>query len=305
MEGFSMGSDYYVEYFSSVSLDSKIRDRLSSIEGSFSIRAEGSFLSKINESSKGESITLTEEESEVLKRCFELAGKSGEAFSPTLYPLVELWGFNPPDYEMNGKIPPDEQRIQACLKKISTDGFSLTEEGALTKINEGAALDLGGAIKGYAAEQVRDLLEEKGATEALVYVGGTIAAVGRDYRIGVTSPRGSQADYAFSFSLSAGEICATSGDYERCYFYQNKRYHHILNGKTGYPADSGIISATIISEDGLLADALATAVVVLGEEKGLSLVRSCGAKAALITSDNRVVTSRLEIILKDTCYEVR
>ncbi len=297
-----MGSDYYVTYTSSEDLSAEVSRLLSSIEESFSARVEGSVVSRINADGVG-TVSLTTEESAVLARCFALAEESEGAFDPAVLPLVKAWGFDPP-YLMNGEVPPAAQTIAdaKALSSYTLFGFSKENE-TITKTVAGAELDLGGAIKGYAAERVRDLVKEKAKT-ALVYVGGTIAAVGKNYEIGVTPPRDSEESFAFRFSLKAGEICATSGDYERYYVYQGNRYHHILDANTGYPATSGVISATVVSEDGLLADALATAVVVLGAEKGVALLEKCGAKGAIVTSDKKITVLGLSVTVKDKNYEI-
>lgn len=302
--GFSMGSDYYVNYTHSSDLDREISALLSSIEESFSLQREDSLADRIRRAEKGEALLLTPVECEVLSRVFSIAEASEYAFDPALFPLVSAWGFDPP-FAMNGEVPPSADKITEAREVSRCGDFALdTDSSVLRKEKSSAALDFGGAIKGYAAERVRDLLIEKKADSALVYIGGTIAAVGRSYEIGVTPPRDSEESYAMRFTLQKREICATSGDYERYYLLDGKRYHHIIDGSTGYPADSGIISATVICEDGLMADALATAVVVLGKEKGLLLLERCGAKGILITSDKKVVTIGVSVTIKDKSYEI-
>ena len=300
--GFSMGSDYYVTYTSSEDISAEVSELLSSIEESFSVRVAGSVVARINAAGVG-AFTLTEEESEVLSRCFALAEASEGAFDPAILPLVKAWGFDPP-YFMNGEVPPTAQVIEEARAVSSHTLFALSKEkGTIFKTTAGSELDLGGAIKGYAAERVRDLVKDK-VKEALVYIGGTIAALGRSYEIGITPPRDSKETYAFRFSLKQNEVCATSGDYERFYIYEGKRYHHILDNSTGYPASSGVISATVVSEDGLLADALATAIVVLGAEKGAILLESCGAKGAIVTADKKIIDCGLSVTVKDKSYEI-
>lgn len=301
--GISMGSDYSVSYIHSSDLDRGIGDLLSSVEESFSVRSDSSVLARINASTRHENVALSAEEVAVLKRSFEIADRSDYAFDPGVLPLVRLWGFDPP-YQMNGRVPPSQQSILEASAGASARYFTLNEsDKTISKAESSCALDLGAAIKGYAAERVRDYLVEKGVKEALVNVGGTIAAVGKEYRIGVKPPRDSLEDHALSFSLSEGEICATSGDYERWYEYQGVRYHHILNGKTGYPSDSGVISATVITKDGLLADALATAIVVAGEEAGRTLLDAFGAKGIIITSEKKVIPCGVSVKIKDKSYE--
>ena len=305
VRGFSMGSDYYVTYTAFDDLDAEISVLLSSVEGSFSVRVDGSLLSRINAASAGESVALSQEESIVFSRVLSATSLSQGAFDPAILPLVKAWGFDPP-YLMNDEVPPSAEIISTVKAKSSITRFSFDlTNNALVKGDSDAALDFGAAIKGYAVERVVDLLKEKKVKESLVYLGGTIGAVGRDYAIGVTPPRDSEQTYAFRFTLKPGEICATSGDYERYYLYEGKRYHHIIDANTGYPADSGIISATVISSDGLLADALATAVVVLGEEKGVAVLEACGAKGAFVTSDKKIVTVGVSVTIKDKTYAIK
>ena len=303
--GFSMGSDYYINYLSEEEKGGEIGKLLSLIEESFSVRVEGSVLSRINRAEEGEEILLSQEEYEVFSRVFSVASQSDYAFNPAILPLVSLWGFDPP-YSIKGEVPPSFEEIAMIKPLVSCENFLLKEkERTVLKKKSGAELDFGGAVKGYAAERVAMLLKESGVKEALVYIGGTIAAVGRNYEIGVTPPRSSEESFALRFTLQEGEICATSGDYERYYIHQGQRYHHILDASTGYPAASGVISATVIAKDGLCADALATACVVLGEEKGVALLEKCGVKGILITSEKKVVLCGVSATIKDRSYEIQ
>ncbi len=301
--GFAMGSDYCVTYTSSDDLDGAISTILSSIEKKYSLQVASSLAVAINQAAAGESISLDAENYAVFSRVFSIAQISNYAFDPSILPLVKAWGFDPP-YNMNGKVPPVAAVIANAMAASSCEDFTLNAS-SITKLRDSACLDLGGALKGYAAERVAKLMGEKGVDQALVYIGGTIAAVGKNYLIGVTPPRKSKESYALSFTLAKGEICATSGDYERYYEYENVRYHHIIDGKTGAPASSGVISATVISQDGLLADALATAAVVLGVDQALALFDECGVKGILITSDKKVIAQGVSVAVKDKSYEIR
>ena len=300
--GFSMGSDYGVTYLFDGDLDREIAGLFVLVEGNYSLRVDNSVIARINAADVDAPITLSAEECEVLTRIFDLSERTNGAFDPAIYPLVKLWGFDPP-YEMNGEVPPSAESVTQVKDYSSVDSFSLSSDLAcVVKKSSDASLDLGAAMKGYAVDVVSRFLSEKGVAEALVDLGGTIGAVGRSYEIGVTPPRDSRESFAFRFTLAPGKVCATSGDYERFYVYNGKRYHHILDAKTGYPADSGVISATVVSESGLLADALATAVVVLGAEKGAALLREFGAQGAIVTADKRVVTVDLPVTIKDESY---
>ena len=302
--GFSMGSDYYVTYDYDGDLDQEIADLFDSVESAYSTRVSSSLIARLNAASAGEIVSVTDAEKEILSKVFSIAAQTNYAFTPTILPLVKAWGFDPP-YDMNGETSPAETSITAAQYISTIDQFTLySAMNMVTKRSNEACLDLGAAMKGYAVGMVADRLREKSVGSALVYLGGTIAAVGRSYEIGVTAPRDSDESFAFRFTLDEGEICATSGDYERYYEYNGKRYHHIIDVNTGYPASSGVISATIVSSDGMLADAFATAVVVLGVEKGVALLKKYGLKGALVTEEKKVVTVGLTVTIKDSSYEI-
>ncbi|MBP5404926.1 MAG: FAD:protein FMN transferase [Clostridia bacterium] len=302
--GFAMGSSFSVDYSFSSDLSQDIRSLLAEIEESFSATFDPSCVSRINQAEAGVSVSLSEEEFFALTRAFSLAEETENAFDPAILPLVKAWGFDPP-YLYNGKIPPSSETRASAMLLSDPALFSLDEASfSISKSNDGAKLDLGGAMKGYAAEKVRDLLLEKGVSSALVNVGRTIAAVGEDVPIGVAPPRESAEDYILSFVLKEGEICATSGDYERNYESDGVLYHHILDVSTGAPASSDLIAATVISKDGMLADAYATAAVVFGSEKATALLRAAGARAILITREKKLILCDVEVKIKDASYVI-
>ena len=294
-----MGASYYVNYSASSDLSADIRAVLTAVESSYSVTYNDACIAVLNRADAEVAVPLTAEEYAALSRVFALAEACDHAFDPAVFPLVKLWGFDPP---LLGNIPPSDTAIEKTRAHSSLSLFTLHSDHTVTKSDPDAMLDLGGAMKGYAAEKLRDLLTEKGASSALVFVGGTIAAVGKDCKIGVTPPRESEEDYAFSFLLRDGEICATSGDYERYFEYNGVQYHHILDPKTGRPSASDVIAATVVSSDGMMADAFATAAVVLGTEKALTLFEVAGVRAALITREKKVVTYDMEITIKDASY---
>lgn len=304
VSGFAMGSSFYVDYSSSSDLSSEIRTLLAEVEERFSATFEPSVISRINQAEAGAAVSLSEEEFSALRRAFSFAEATNNAFDPAILPLVKAWGFDPP-YLYNGKVPPSSEAREAARLLSDPAFFSLDDAAlAVSKSEAGAKLDLGGAMKGCAAEKVRDFLVEKGASSALVNVGRTIAAVGEDVPIGVAPPRDSAEEYILSFELREGEICATSGDYERNYEADGVFYHHILDVLTGAPASSDLIAATVISKDGMLADAYATAAVVLGSEKASSLLRTAGARGILITREKKLVLVDVEVKIKDASYVI-
>lgn len=274
-DGFSMGAYVTVNYQGKSNYKNDILQLLDKIEESYSAAIESSPVAKLNKANAGELIHFDSEEVELLQYAFSIATLTENAYNPAIYPLVKLWGFNPP-YLMNGKVPPSVQSIDEAKQLSSITYFNILNNG-VQKINSLAMIDLGGIAKGYAAEKAIDYLSLKGIDTALVIIGkSAIARLGKSIRIGISAPRDSKYSYAVSFSLSNNEICATSGDYERYFELDGVRYHHIIDSATGNPAASGVISATVVSSNGALSDALATAAIVLGVEKASEIIAKQG-----------------------------
>lgn len=158
---------------------------------------------------------------------------------------------------------------------------------------EGMSLDLGAVGKGIACDEILALLETQEQVQgAVISVGGSVLTYGSKpdgncWKVGIQHPRES-GEYLAILSLPGSKCVSTSGDYERYVELEGIRYHHIMDPETGYPADSGLISATIVSDSGLLSDALSTACFVLGAEKGLALAESFGVEAYLIGKDMEI-----------------
>lgn len=220
----------------------------------------------------------------ILKKAKELWQATDGAFDITVAPLVDLWGFT----ERRYSIPGDEE-IKETLQLVGSDKIIFDKRNNMVKFSvSGTKIDLGGIAKGYALDCAAAKLKERNINSCLVNAGGQILALGdkfgKPWDVAVRNPR--RKGYLKILKLKDRSV-ATSGDYQQYFIKGDKRYAHILNSKTGYPVDSGVISATVIADDGLTADALATAIVVLGKEKGVSLVkRFPGTEAEIIEEKN-------------------
>ncbi|MCX7021028.1 MAG: FAD:protein FMN transferase [bacterium] len=226
-------------------------------------------LYRLNLSAGGGPVRVSAELAEVLEVSLRVAEKSGGAFDPTVLPLIEAYGFNGD----KRRVPGDEE-ISGILTRVDYRRIGLVGDGV--DIPEGVALDLGGVAKGYAVDRALDAMADAGAEAGLVNIGGDIAVFGEradggPWTIGVQHPRAPGELFAV-LELENGAV-ATSGDYERYFVVDGVRYHHILDPKTGRPA-RGLISVTITAPTCVLADAYATAVFVLGPEKGLRLLEA-------------------------------
>ncbi len=211
------------------------------------------------------------------------------AFNPCIYPLVKLWGFT----ENKNKVP-DSESISFAVQTVA--GSALSVENCKAVLSDGAMVDFGGIAKGYTSEKMCAKLKENGVTAAIISLGGNIQTMGRKpngtpWVVGINAPNGN----GLVGTLALGEAAVvTSGSYIRNFTQNGKLYHHIIDPKTGYPVDNGLVSVTVVASDGVSADALATAFFVMGKEKALSVYESFGVEAVFITEDTVSVTKGLE-----------
>ena len=210
------------------------------------------------------------------------------AFDITVGPLARLWKemIKQADEGLKEIEIPSAQEISATLALIGSDKIILDEPRSVIKFSRpGVEIDLGGIAKGYAVDKAVMRLKELGITSAMVNAGGNIYCLGkkhsRKWRIGIQHPRKPQ-EILFYLELE-NQAVATSGDYQQYFSSKGRRYSHIIDPKSGYPVDNGVISATIIALDGASSDGLSTSVFVLGKEKGQELVKSLkGVEARII-----------------------
>ena len=227
----------------------------------------------------------------LLERSMMLSRLSGGLFNPCLLPLTSLWDI------VNRTVPPSKKEISEAMGHCVAGNyfFESTKPGEFNvSIPSGGGFDLGGVAKGLAIDGCAEIIAREGK-RGLVNAGGDIAAVGRrdngPWRIGVRDPRGNG---ILAVIQTDGGSIVTSGDYERFFIYEGKRYHHILDPATGYPA-SGIISVTVTASDTVTADAAATAGMVAGPERVIQVCRSMGALGVMaITADGRHIVSEPE-----------
>ena len=203
---------------------------------------------------------VSEDTAALLERALVLAEECGGAFDPTVRPLMELWGFTTEAYRV-----PALEEINAALSL--TDWEAVELRGGDVSLAPGQKIDLGGIAKGWASETVCAVLREHGVESALLYLGGSVQTLGTKpdgslWRIGVQNPDGSEEHLGI---LSVGECAVvSSGGYQRYFDEGGMRYHHILDPETGYPAESGLASVTVVCSDAVAADAYSTALFVMG-----------------------------------------
>jgi len=250
-------------------------------------------LTQINKKlSDGQSAVSTQDASELLRKAKNLAIRSDHLFNPAIGRLINLWGFHS-DERLDGP-PPSANKIQALLnaKPLMTDlSFNADE---ISCSNPAVQLDLGGFAKGYAVDLAIAELRASGIKNAIVNAGGDLRAIGqhgdRAWRIGIRHPQ--QAGIIASLETQGDESVFTSGNYERFFSYEGKRYHHIIDPRSGYPADQ-TLSVTVLHNNAATADAAATALFVAGPQHWQRIARQMGIKhVMLIDNDMKIQITR-------------
>jgi thiamine biosynthesis lipoprotein len=260
------------------------------IENLFTIYGEGSNPVKLfNQSSPGIMQKLPTEVATLLGTALEIEKGSSHAFSPTLGALNKLWGFSQTEAPT---LPPSDEKI-STLSKASLACLQHGSEGSFSRNSPLCELDFGAIAKGYAIERGMEILQSHGINHAIINAGGDIKVIGthgeRPWQIGIRHPRNS--GEVITTIEAAGEISiVTSGDYERYFNHQGRRYHHILNPQSGMPAAKAR-SATVISSNATLADAWSTALFVMGRE-GLPLIGKMGMNAILVDGNGDIHYSK-------------
>ena len=287
------------------------------LEGILSAKDGSSEVSHVNSSSgNGSFVKISEHTFKVVERSLYFSGLSGGKFDVSIKPLSDLW-------DIGGDNPhvPSAPEIESALDIVGHEKILLErDDGWYAKLGQaGMGVDLGGIAKGYAADLVYDVFC-KHQVNGLVNMGGNIVTVGENpdnlqglWRVAIPNPRGDRNDAAMILNVSGGLSVVTSGDYERFFISDDgKRYHHILDPDTGYPASNGITSVTIIGPSSMDSDALSTSVFLLGVIDGMELVASFdGFECVVITEDREVFVSdgirdgkySLEVLSED--YDVR
>lgn len=259
-----------------------------------SLYKDDSESTRINLAAGKRPVRVSPEVIEVVEHAAEISRRSGGVFDVTIGPLVVLWQMRLKE----GKIPSEEE-IGRVRRLVNFRNIIINKNASTIFLKRpGMIMDLGG-MKGYIADKVAGLLKQRGIKNALIALAGDIWALGHredgtPWKIGVQHPREKGKTLAV-LELSDRYVC-TSGDYERFVIKEKKRYHHIIDPRTGKPS-TGIISVTLVGEKGALIDPLAKVPFIVGAEKGLELVREYGAEA-IIVDDQGKVTSTSGIVLQ-------
>lgn len=256
---------------------------ITSLESLVSVTDADSELYAINQTGSG---MLTEEASSLMKQALEICRRTDGALDLSIYPIVRAWGFTTGSYQV-----PDEAEIQALLPLVDYRKIQYDAATGTVTLPEGMEIDLGSVAKGYAGQLAAQMLREHGVQSALLNLGGNVQTVGTKpdgspWQIGIKDPQGEDAMMVLSVEDQA---VVTSGGYERYFEQDGQTYWHIMDPSTGHPADSGLISVTIVGDEGVVCDGLSTALFVMGLEKAADLWAQSGDfEAVFVTASGEV-----------------
>lgn len=273
-----------------------IQARLDTVVAQMSTWEPGSDLSRFNAAPAGTRQPLPPEMQHVMRAALALAEESGGAFDPTVGPLVNLWGFGPE----GERIAPDADQMAAARTWVGWQRLQLDANGVMTQPG-GVYVDLSGIAKGYGVDQVAGFLREQEVPAYLVEVGGELRSHGRKpdgtvWRVAVEQPSPDDLDPGASTPAVIaldGMAMATSGDYRHFFDEHGQRYSHTIDPRSGRPVAHGLASVTVLHHDCMQADALATALTVLGPEQGWEYARRHGLAALLVWHDGTGFDSRM------------
>ena len=262
----------------------QLEQRINALEPALSRTREDSDLYRLNHAD-GAACEVSEDTYAAIEAAVQFAEWTGGAFDPTMAPLTDLWGINTDHAHV-----PAQAEIDAALTHVGYQNIELLGNNQVRLLN-GAQLDLGGIGKGFATDAAAAMLD--GTQGVLATLGGNIGAYGENpnrdsgnWVVGIADP---DDNAAFIATVEVrGLSVVTSGDYERYFEQDGKRYHHIFDPATGYPADSGLRSVTVIDESSTRADALTTALFVMGLEEGMAFCGKNDIAAVFVTADKQV-----------------
>lgn len=243
-------------------------------------------VSVLNRNGRGE---LSEDALYLLQQSIHICQKTEGAFNPAVYPLMQAWGFPTKEFRVPGK-----EVIDKCISVLDVSQIQCdAADGHVEFLAEGMKVDFGGIAKGYTSSRIVDIFKEHGIESGIMNLGGNVQTLGTKvdgslWRVAIQSP-GEDMDYLGVLETSDKAVI-TSGGYERYFEEDGVVYHHILDPSNGYPAENGLISVTIISENGVLADGLSTALYVMGLERAEQFWRQNSGEfeAVFMTDDGEL-----------------
>lgn len=267
-----------------------IKARMIQMHNYFSFFRSDSEIGRINQQAGIHPVAVSEETFFLLSLARDYARDTMGAFDVTAGSMSELW-----KNAIHSGVLPSKAETEYCRTLCEIENLELDKvHGTAFLKKSGMKLDLGGIVKGYAADVARSMLETYNVRNAQINFGGTVVVIGQMQKIGIQNPFQKTGKSMASVQLNNKAI-VTSGSYERCFFHRGKRFHHIIDPRTGMPACSGLISVSLIGDEAVKLDALATGICCLGQEDGMLIVRRHGISAIFVTDSGSVrITPELQ-----------
>ncbi len=241
--------------------------------------------SEIYRLNKNGSLEISEETLSYLKKALEICENSDGALDITMGNLSSLWDFDSGKSEIPGKQKIEELLSFCGYEKVALNGYNVN-------LGKNQIIDLGAVGKGIACDTAKAILDKNNINKALIKVGGTVMTYSdsndNEWNIGIRTPDAEDSSAFLKINLTGTKFISTSGNYEKFFTADEKIYHHILDQETGYPVENNLKSVTVISENGLVSDALSTACFVLGSEKSAALLDKYNSKAIFVDKQNNV-----------------
>ncbi len=275
--------------------------RIKKLEQLLNFFSPESEITAINRASGSSPVKVSKETLEIIKKAVEIADYTNGAFDPTIGPVMKLWGF--PKQAPKSSTIPSIDEIKNALRFVDYKKIKMNISASEVFLEKkGMELDLGGIAKGYAADMAIEAIKAKGIKAALVAIAGDIKGFGlkpdlQPWKVGIQSPRPADSkskigeeDIFVSLYLKDKAI-STSGDYQRFFIKQGRRYHHILDPRIGY-STSNVISVSVIAPHGFMADGLSTGIFVLGREKGIKLLESKGLDGIIVDANEKIFLTK-------------
>ncbi len=244
-------------------------------------------LQEINKALRsGQSFVVTDEEEQFILETKNLSQQSLGNFNPAIGELIHIWGFHTDDYPITSAPPSDDEINEFLAHMPSMNDIEIIDNRISSK-NSRIWLDYGGVAKGYAIDKAINILKKHGIENAIVNAGGDLRSIGtkgdKNWKVAIRKPNSK--DIVAVIKVQGDESIFTSGNYERYHEFNGKRYAHIIDPKTGYGVEE-IVSTTVITDNGIKADAAATALIVAGSQKAVSVAQSMGLEQVLLIDEN-------------------
>jgi len=284
-----------------------IFSRIREIENLMSVNIPSSDISRVNAAAGIEPVQVQKETFNVIERALYFAQLSGGAFDPTIGPIVSLWNINGDNSHV-----PSREKIDTALPLVNWRNVELdAETSSVYLTHRNMALDLGAIAKGYAADEAAVIIKNAGISRALIDLGGNILIIGekkdlKPWSVGIQNPLDNRGSVIGVLHTTEKTI-VTSGVYERFFEENGRRYHHLFDPSQGYPAQTGLLSVTLITSVSMDADALSTAIFVLGYAKGLSLLRMLPDTEAIFVFEDKSIrtTGGVNFTLTDNSFRLQ